>query len=358
MVYYSDAFAATRMPQYESLYHELICQKINLPGRMIFIFCVYRPPSADDSIYDVISDHIDTIQELHPRSEIIVLGDLNAHHEEWLGNTKTDAYGESAFDFATLNNLHQLVDDPTRIGKDGSCSKLDLFLTTSPDNHVVSVDAPLGSSDHCVVMDVANYRLPITSKPAKRKIWQYDKADWDGMRSFLSEADWSSLSKAHSADAAWNSRIIRRARIQFSHHLEQELKYANSKQWWKLVKSVTDSNKTSAVPQLKSGNGQIFNETAVKAELLNNTFAANAHLDDKGKVPPNLNLKTDETISTIRFWPKVVLKKLRNLDTSKATGPDGISATVLKNCAPELAPVLSKLFQISLNFQSGKLLML
>lgn len=144
-------------------------------------------------------------------------------------------------------------------------------------------------------------------------------------------------------------RIIRRARIQFSHHLEQELKYANSKQWWKLVKSVTDSNKTSAVPPLKSDNGQIFNEAADKAELLNNTFAANAHLDDKGKVPPNLNLKTDETISTVKFWPKVVLKKLRNLDTSKATGPDGISATVLKNCAPELAPVLSKLFQISLN---------
>ena len=69
---------------------------------------------------------------------------------------------------------------------------------------MVSVDAPLGSSDHCVVMDVANYRLPTTSKPGKRKIWLYDKADWDGLRSFLSEADWSSLSKAHSADSAWN----------------------------------------------------------------------------------------------------------------------------------------------------------
>ena len=148
-----------------------------------------------------------------------------------------------------------------------------------------------------------------------------------------------------------NVSVPYRARIQFSQHLEQELKYANSKQWWKLVKSVTDSNKTSAVPPLKSDNGQIFHD-AEEAELLNNTFAANAHLDDQGKIPPKLKLKTDETISTIRFWPKVVLKKLRNLDTSKATGPDGISATVLKNCAPELAPVLSKLFQISLNSKS------
>ena len=58
------------------------------------------------------------------------------------------------------NNLHQLVEGPTRIGTDGSCSKLDLFLTTSPDNHVVSVDSHLGYSDHCVAMVVAKYRLP------------------------------------------------------------------------------------------------------------------------------------------------------------------------------------------------------
>ena len=96
---------------------------------------------------------------------------------------------------------------------------------------------------------------------------------------------------------------LHRARIQFSQHLEQELKYVNSKQWWKFVKSVTDSNKTSAVPPLKSDNGQIFNDAEDKAELLNNTFAANAHLDDKGKVPPKPKIKTDETISTIRFWP-------------------------------------------------------
>ena len=55
MVYFSDTFTATRMPQYESLQHEMICLKLSLPGRMVFMFCVYRPPFADDSIYDVIS---------------------------------------------------------------------------------------------------------------------------------------------------------------------------------------------------------------------------------------------------------------------------------------------------------------
>ena len=78
-------------------------------------------------------------QELHPKSGVIVLGDKNAHHEEWIGSRQTDAHGDSALEFAVLNNLHQIVDLPTRIGKDEECSKIYLFLTTSPGNPVVPV---------------------------------------------------------------------------------------------------------------------------------------------------------------------------------------------------------------------------
>ena len=36
-----------------------------------------------------------------------------------------------------------------------------------------------------------------------RKVWLYDKADWDSMRSFLACVEWTSLSKGHCADLAW-----------------------------------------------------------------------------------------------------------------------------------------------------------
>ena len=39
---------------------------------------------------------------------------------------------------------------------------------------------------------------------------------------------------------------------------------------------------------------------------------------------------------------------LQNIDTSKATGPDGIPGVFLKNCAKELAPSFTKLLNISL----------
>lgn len=134
--------------------------------------------------------------------------------------------------------------------------------------------------------------------------------------------------------------IIRRSRLQFAHHCEEQLKFANNKHWWKLVKSVAHSNKTSCVPPFKTADGQVLNGGREKAEVLNNTFIANAHLNDNGKVPSRLEQKTNNFISSIMLWHKTVIRKLRNINSSKASGADGISAKVLKNCAPDLAPVL------------------
>ena len=44
----------------------------------------------------------------------------------------------------------------------------------------------------------------------------------------------------------------------------------------------------------------------------------------------------------------MVKKVITNLDSSKASGPDCISNTVLKNCDPELSYILAELFDICL----------
>jgi len=55
-------------------------------------------------------------------------------------------------------------------------------------------------------------------------------------------------------------------------------------------------------------------------------------------MPPIIKLSTSK-----------VRKALLPLNTPKSKGPDGIPAIVLKSCAPELAPGLNKLFQLSYN---------
>ena len=36
-------------------------------------------------------------------------GDLNGHHQEWLGSTTMNRHGVAAFDFATVSGCDQLV---------------------------------------------------------------------------------------------------------------------------------------------------------------------------------------------------------------------------------------------------------
>ena len=70
------------------------------------------------------------------------MGDLNGHHQEWLGSTTTNHHGVAAFDFATVSGCDQLVvgSTPTRGGT------LDLLMTDVPDLVRVAVVAPIGNS--------------------------------------------------------------------------------------------------------------------------------------------------------------------------------------------------------------------
>ena len=77
-----------------------------------------------------------------------------------------------------------------------------------------------------------------------------------------------------------------------------------------------------------------------------NLFASTSNLDDQGLQPHHFP-PSKFTMSPITFSTRKVRQTLLQLDTSKSKGPDGIPAIVLKTCAPELAPILNKLFQLS-----------
>ena len=72
------------------------------------------------------------------------MGDLNGHHQEWLGSTTTNSHGVAAFDFATVSGCDQLLVGPTH----AHGGTLDLLMTDVPDLVWVAVIAPIGNSDH------------------------------------------------------------------------------------------------------------------------------------------------------------------------------------------------------------------
>ena len=70
----------------------------------------------------------------------------------------------------------------------------------------------------------------------------------------------------------------------------------------------------------------------------------NSNLDYSGISLPVFSSRANQKLYNISVTPKMVKKVIKNLDLSKASGPDCITVVVLKNCEPELSYILAELF--------------
>ena len=68
-----------------------------------------------------------------------------------------------------------------------------------------------------------------------------------------------------------------------------------------------------------------------KAKLFSENFSKNSNLDDSGISLPVLSSRTNLKLHNIFVTPEMAKKVMRNLDLSKASGP---------NCIPVVVPEL------------------
>ena len=85
-----------------------------------------------------------------------------------------------------------------------------------------------------------------------------------------------------------------------------------------------------------------------KAEILNEQFQSVFTKENLNKFP-NKGKSPYSTMEDIKINSKGVHKFLKNLKLHKATGPDSIPSFILKAAADQLAPILTELYQTSLN---------
>ena len=103
---------------------------------------------------------------------------------------------------------------------------------------------------------------------------------------------------------------------------------------------------SSSIPTLKRDSKLLVSDsekTAALADHFNSVFTIER--DDCIPFMPSGYPAMDD----ITITEEGVFKLLKNLDTSKAVGPDEITARMLKESAKEIAPVLTSLFQQSLD---------
>ena len=203
-----------RLPKFElrnTADFNVMWLRINLQSHIIYLCFVYRSPNLSNertlSEFELLSDSVDEIIRLSPNAEIVFAGDFNVHNVPWLHfSNRTDPAGLCVESFAVLNDLSQLVSEPTRIpdADNQSPHLLDLFLTTDPDKYSVSVNAPLGKSDHCLVSTYFPFNVlsPGQEKIPKRNVWHYKNAMWKELNDFYLNVNWVFCFHKKSVDEA------------------------------------------------------------------------------------------------------------------------------------------------------------
>ena len=83
----------------------------------LYVYSLYRNPDLDDRIFCLLAS-MAAVQADDVRTSFLFVGNLNGHHQEWLGSPTTNRHGVAAFDFATVSGYNQI-----KLGFDSTIDK-------------------------------------------------------------------------------------------------------------------------------------------------------------------------------------------------------------------------------------------
>ena len=62
-----------------------LCFRLTFLHSVSYYFFLYRSPSSScRTVFDSISSNIDEVLSINPSANVIVFGDFNVHHKDWL----------------------------------------------------------------------------------------------------------------------------------------------------------------------------------------------------------------------------------------------------------------------------------
>ena len=153
-VYLKESLPFARYLSLENSADSYLCFRLALLHSVSYFFFLYRSPSSSlCTVFDSISSNIDEVLSINPSANVLVVGDFNVHHKDWLTYSGgTDRPGELCYNFSISNDLTQIVNFPTRIPDCDSHSPalLDLFISSDASICSTMAFSPLANSDHVV----------------------------------------------------------------------------------------------------------------------------------------------------------------------------------------------------------------
>ena len=238
---------------------------------------------------------LEKIAITNPTTPIWIGGDLNLPNIDWsMGTVFNNCYPLAlcniVLDFIADHGFSQLVHTPTR-----NNNILDIFFTNQS-SLTKSCEVIPGISDHEIVSISTSVTIP-NSKSTARNILLLHRADFE---------------------------LINHQIAQFT----------------AFFMNTHDSNTLLF-------NGETCTDSAAKANILNNQFVSVFTKDDHS-ILPIMRGNPIPDIEQLSIGINGVYNLLVNSDPHKATGPDGIPSRLLKETAYQMAPLLTFIFQSSL----------
>ena len=385
---------------------EILTVNFKLPtGKRFSLSTFYRVGTLGMENFDFVKNYLTTLANKNKLDKHILIGDLNFPEISWPDSSTTVELHKKFIElFMSELNHSQLISEPTH--KNGGT--LDLLFTNVPD--LLNNLHVLGRNEACLSDHYGitfNIKLDISlKKTIKRQVYDYSKADWKNLNFELKRVDWNGLINMHDPYLSWpifknillglcdkyipkksvryqfqppwfdtdcdkilsekekwrlkaNSDTgteedwekFRKFRSKFKKVMNEKMRLnvvdesdptLISKKFWKYVKS---KSKSSRIPETIRFKDRYRTKPLDQANLFNEFFYE--QFSEESLYEIDMDMNQFDQFRDLKFHELDVLLLLKNVNSGKAAGPDGIHGMVLKNCAASLARPLTSLFNIS-----------
>ena len=174
----------------------------------LLICTVYRPHTENITFWESMQFMLDNARHTGI-SNILFAGDLNADKLSRSSDVKRN--GEMFDFFVSVNHLSSHINEPTRITpQTQSC--LDRIVSNIP-QYVVHTEvlSPLLTNDHCTIGITLRFAIH-TNTSYSRTMWDYQRANYEGLISFLNNIDWNivcnSFTDVDEAAESWANTLL------------------------------------------------------------------------------------------------------------------------------------------------------
>ena len=376
----------------------------------VLVGCIYRCPESPQHNNRLIMEQIVKACDIAGQNRILLMGDFNLKEINWIEDEAIGSHVALPFMFKECMKdcfLYQHVREPTRFRNEQE-STLDLVFTREEEDvKNITIDNPLGKSDHAMVVGdlICEWRANSIFKPSRL----YHKADFEEINKLINEVNWEAefegktlqqkweifkkkveeiinlcvpLSEPKKYRAPWMNRKVVRVYKKKYHAWKRYMEHRRSARWREYVRNRNDAiriarderrkfekklakevglnrrgffkyvnSKLTVRPQitaLSKENGELTHDEKEMCNIGNKCFHSAFTRPVDGEELPEMDQLCEADISNVEITPELVKSKLEKLNKYKSCGPDNIHPHLLKEAAPSLCLPLSIIFKDSL----------